>query len=96
MQLRCVTRLGQRGGLLSGGQRQRVALARALLLDARVLLLDEPTTGLDGPAAGELVTTLTRLARDRTVVVATHDPLVLESAEAVVEIDEGSSVAVAP
>jgi ABC-type multidrug transport system fused ATPase/permease subunit len=83
------SRLGQRGRLISGGQRQRIALARALLLDARVLVLDEPTTGLDRTAAQELTATLRRLAQDRTVVVATHDPLVQESADDIVLITEG-------
>jgi ATP-binding cassette, subfamily B, bacterial len=90
------TRLGQRGRLLSGGQRQRVALARALLLDSRVLVLDEPTTGLDAAASRALAATLRQLAGQRTVVVASHDPAVLEAADDVIHVSEGSAALVSP
>jgi subfamily B ATP-binding cassette protein MsbA len=82
------TRIGQRGRSLSGGQRQRLALARALLRDARILVLDEPTTGLDAASSRRLMTALTRGARDRTVLVLTHDPVVLEYVDRVIDLDE--------
>ncbi|MCU0300241.1 MAG: ABC transporter ATP-binding protein/permease [Candidatus Nanopelagicales bacterium] len=78
--------LGRHGRTLSGGQRQRVALARTLLGGAPVLLLDEPTTGLDGRDAARLVATLRELARTRSVVVASHDPVVLDAADRVVDL----------
>lgn len=81
------TRIGQRGRSLSGGQRQRLALARALLRDARILVLDEPTTGLDTASSRRLLTALTRGARDRTVLVLTHDPVVLEYVDRVIDLD---------
>ena len=65
---------GPQGQALSGGERQRIALARALLRDPAVLLLDEPTAGLDQATAQALGQTLRRLAGDRLVVIATHDP----------------------
>ena len=78
--------VGRAGRSLSGGERQRIALARALVLDARVLVLDEPTTGLDADAAHRLVGTLAALARDRAVLVASHDPIVLASADRVINV----------
>ena len=86
------TRIGQRGRSLSGGQRQRIALARALLLDSRVLLLDEPTTGLDADSSRRLLAALTRGARNRTVVVMTHDPVVLEHVDRVIDLDAAGRV----
>lgn len=85
------TRMGRAGQALSGGQRQRIALARALLLDARVLVLDEPTTGLDEAAARRLLATLRHLARTRAVLVASHDPIVLTSADRVVTLTPPTS-----
>ncbi|MEU8665010.1 ATP-binding cassette domain-containing protein, partial [Actinoplanes philippinensis] len=60
-------------GDLSGGQRQRVLVARALVLEPSVLLLDEPFTGLDMPAQETLTALFTDLARERAVLMATHD-----------------------
>lgn len=67
------TPVGPAGSLLSGGERQRVAIARALLRGADVLLLDEPATGLDPAAKASLRDLLTRLARERLVVVVDHE-----------------------
>ncbi|MEV0903189.1 anchored repeat-type ABC transporter ATP-binding subunit, partial [Actinoplanes sp. NPDC049802] len=60
-------------GELSGGQRQRVLVARALVLQPSVLLLDEPFTGLDMPAQETLTDLFADIARDRAVLMATHD-----------------------
>ncbi|WP_430781523.1 anchored repeat-type ABC transporter ATP-binding subunit [Actinoplanes sp. G11-F43] len=60
-------------GELSGGQRQRVLVARALVLQPSVLLLDEPFTGLDMPAQETLTALFGDIARDRAVLMATHD-----------------------
>ncbi|XVU28778.1 anchored repeat-type ABC transporter ATP-binding subunit [Actinoplanes sp. CA-054009] len=60
-------------GELSGGQRQRVLVARALVLSPPVLLLDEPFTGLDMPSQETLTDLFADLARDRAVLMATHD-----------------------
>lgn len=58
----------------SRGMRQRLALCRALLHDTDLLVLDEPFTALDDDGASLLDAELTRVAGDRTVVLATHDP----------------------
>lgn len=82
------TRVGQRGRSLSGGQRQRVAVARALLRDAPVLFLDEPTTGLDADTSRRLMSAVARHRAGRTVIVATHDPVVLEHVDRVIHLEE--------
>jgi len=82
------TRVGQRGRSLSGGQRQRIAVARALLRDAPVLFLDEPTTGLDAATSRRLLDAVARHRAGRTVVVATHDPVVLDYVDRVITLGE--------
>ena len=75
---------------LSRGERQRVAIARALAFDPPLILADEPTASLDAAAAGDVRTILRRLADDgRTVVVVTHDPVVVDAADAVFRLEHG-------
>jgi subfamily B ATP-binding cassette protein MsbA len=81
------TRVGQRGRSLSGGQRQRIAVARALLRDAPMLFLDEPTAGLDAATSRRLLEAVARHRGGRTVIIATHDPVVLEYADRVVHLE---------
>jgi putative ABC transport system ATP-binding protein len=64
---------------LSGGEQQRVAIARALINEPEVVIADEPTAHLDRALSEELLSNLAELNREgRTVIVATHDPLVYE------------------
>ena len=59
---------------LSGGQQRRLALAVQLLRDPRVLLLDEPTAGLDWSVRDDVLELLSRLSRERVLLVVTHEP----------------------
>jgi ABC-type lipoprotein export system ATPase subunit len=81
-------RLNHRAASLSAGERQRVAIARALATDARVLLVDEPTARLDEENARAMGVLLATAAREqqRAVVCATHDPVLIELADEVVEL----------
>jgi putative ABC transport system ATP-binding protein len=66
---------------LSGGEQQRVAICRALINDPEVLIADEPTANLDTRLAGEFLAILERLAAaGRTIILTSHDPMVVESA----------------
>jgi len=79
---------------LSGGQKQRVAIARALAADASVILADEPTAALDSQNGLSLIRLLCDLAHtnDRAVVVVTHDSRVMEYADRIVRLEDGSIV----
>jgi len=78
---------------LSGGQMQRVALARGLCVGADVLLADEPTSELDeGNRAMVLAELRTEAERGSVVVVATHDPAVVDACDRHHVIDEGRLV----
>jgi len=75
---------------LSAGQRERAALARAVAVEPRVIVADEPTARLDGANALALGALLAEVARTTgaTVICATHDPLLIEQADA--ELSLGS------
>lgn len=72
-----LTQIGERGYGLSGGQIQRIALARAFLKNADIILLDEPTANLDATNKSALLAVIDQLFADKTLIIATHDPLVI-------------------
>jgi ATP-binding cassette subfamily C protein CydD len=83
--------LGEGGRGLSGGQAQRLALARVWLTDAQLVLLDEPTASLDEQSEAEVVEALHALAgAGRTLIIATHHPALVQMADRVVQLSNGS------
>ena len=64
----------KRPSQLSGGQMQRVAIARALINDPEILLADEPTGALDSVTSTQIMGLLSDIAKDRLVVMVTHNP----------------------
>ena len=75
---------------LSGGQMQRVAIARALINDPEILLADEPTGALDSKTSVQVMDLLTEIAKDRLVVMVTHNPELAERyATRIVNLSDG-------
>ncbi|MDD6221984.1 MAG: ATP-binding cassette domain-containing protein [Lachnospiraceae bacterium] len=75
---------------LSGGQMQRVAIARALVNNPKILLADEPTGALDSDTSVQVMNILKEVARDRLVVMVTHNPELAEQyATRIVTIRDG-------
>ena len=78
--LKALTRVGLKGmerkrpNQLSGGQMQRVAIARALVNNPEILLADEPTGALDSETSIQIMDLLKEVARDRLVIMVTHNP----------------------
>ncbi|MFF4260970.1 ABC transporter transmembrane domain-containing protein [Streptomyces virginiae] len=87
-------RITERGRSLSGGQRQRLALARSLVTDPEVLVLDEPTSAVDSHTEARIADGVAALRAGRTTVVLASSPLLLDRADRVVLIDEGTVAAV--
>ncbi len=82
-------RVGQQGRALSGGQRQRLALARIFLTDRPIMILDEPTTGLDQVLSFKVMNTLKEKAKNKTVLLVTHNPTEIALADRVIVIKNG-------
>ena len=81
---------------LSGGELQRVAIARALINNPSVIIADEPTAHLDSKLSSEFMQTLGSFKTEgKTILIASHDPIVYESslADAVVEMRDGQMIA---
>lgn len=84
------TMIGDHGVKLSGGEAQRLAVARALLGRPRLLVLDEPTNHLDVSAVGRLMEGLARHEDRPTLIVISHDRSVIEFAEMVYRLENGT------
>lgn len=79
---------------LSGGEQQRVAIARALASRPAILLADEPTGQLDSQTGKRVIDTMRDLTEklDITLVVVTHDPIVMSSADVIHEMLDGKLI----
>ena len=88
--------VGESGRGLSGGQRQCVVLARAMLLDPPALVLDEPTSNMDNRTEARLKDNLSRVIKDRTLLLITHRASLLAMVDRLIVIDNGHIVADGP
>ncbi|MGW1734800.1 ABC transporter transmembrane domain-containing protein [Streptomyces sp. NPDC001999] len=88
------TRITERGRSLSGGQRQRLALARSLVTDPEALVLDEPTSAVDSHTEARVAAGIKALRAGRTTVAFASSPLLLDLADRVVLVHDGTVVAV--
>lgn len=85
--------LHKRPNQMSGGQMQRVAIARALVNNPDILLADEPTGALDSETSVQVMELLKEVAKDRLVVMVTHNPeLANEYATRIVRVKDGHIV----
>lgn len=86
--------LDKRPNQMSGGQTQRVAIARALINDPDILLADEPTGALDSETSTQVLEILKEVAKDRLVIMVTHNAAFAESyATRIVQLQDGQITA---
>ena len=83
------TLIGENGSELSGGERQRISIARAFLKDAPIILLDEATASLDVENESLIQSALSRLIREKTVLVIAHRMRTVAGADRVVVLSGG-------
>ena len=84
------TVIGENGYTLSGGERQRLSIARALLKDAPIILLDEATAALDPENETLIQEALSRLVKNKTVIVIAHRLRTIEHADKIVVLKDGT------
>ena len=83
------TRIGENGSELSGGERQRISIARAFLKDAPIILLDEATASLDAENETVIQEALSRLIRNKTVMIIAHRMRTIANADHIVVLKDG-------
>ncbi len=81
--------IGENGSELSGGERQRISIARAFLKDAPIILLDEATASLDVENETFIQESLSRLVKDKTVIIIAHRMRTVAGADQIVVLNEG-------
>ncbi|MDR2590342.1 MAG: ATP-binding cassette domain-containing protein [Oscillospiraceae bacterium] len=89
-QVGLVDHIRKKPGQLSGGQMQRVAIARALINDPEILLADEPTGALDSTTSKQVMELLTQIAKNRLVIMVTHNNELAEKyANRIINLKDG-------
>ncbi len=81
--------IGENGSELSGGERQRISIARAFLKDAPIILLDEATASLDVENETFIQESLSRLVKDKTVIIIAHRMRTVAGADKIVVQKDG-------
>lgn len=84
------TEIGENGCELSGGERQRISIARAFLKDAPIILLDEATASLDVENETLIQTALSRLIKNKTVLIIAHRMRTVAGADKIVVLSDGT------
>ncbi len=85
------TLIGENGSELSGGERQRISIARAFLKDAPIILLDEATASLDVENETFIQESLSRLVKDKTVIIIAHRMRTVAGADKIVVLKDGKT-----
>ena len=89
-------RLADRGEGLSGGQRQSIAIARALATRPPILIMDEPSSAMDAQTETGLIQRLKEELKDRTLILITHRPPLLQLVHRIILMDKGKIVSDGP
>ena len=84
------TMIGENGSELSGGERQRISIARAFLKDAPIILLDEATASLDVDNETMIQESLSRLIKDKTVMIIAHRMRTVADADKIFVLKDGT------
>ncbi len=88
--------ISEAGGGLSGGQRQLLAIARMMLRNPRIVFMDEPTASMDQNTEARVIAVIKSWLKDKTLLVSTHRPQLLEWVDDIAVIDAGQCVANGP
>ena len=89
-------RLADRGEGLSGGQRQSIAIARALAGRPPIVVMDEPSSAMDSQTETALIQRLQQELKDRTLILITHRPPLLQLVQRIILMDRGKVIADGP
>ncbi len=83
------TILGERGITLSGGQKQRVAIARAIIKDPEIMLFDDCLSAVDTETEEEILTNLTKISENKTVIIVSHRVSSAKNADKIIVLEDG-------